>query len=276
MREQKLVRAYELVELMKLEVDAANREKARFLEKAIESLARRCISRRAWTLKVVTLWHWAWAVQSSRRLLRSCLAGWAIWSERAKAARAFGCLSCVTRALADCMERARDMENAAEMLLALPMREESIRPSPNREDDAQLGPTPPRRQQILPLLKHRYQQTIFSEISWFDLYPKTLDTEICWRDAQAVVELLTEHCADVKSIYRYYALHSLPKKDRRTFGVTGSQWLVRAARATTPASNSLHRRFLPAPERSRSYARAGIREACARPAVRHERCHGHL
>ena len=209
LREQKLVRANELVEVLRLEVAAVQSEKARFLEKAIAIMARRCISRRLWALTVATFWRWV------------------VWSENSKAARALSGLASLSQALADCGQHARDMESAADMLLRIPIPEWSTRPALKQDDDApSLGSPPPRQQQMLPLLRSRYQQTIFSEISWFDLYPKSMAPEISWKDAQSVICLLTEHCAEIKSIYRYYALHSLPKKDRRTFGVTGSQWLV--------------------------------------------------
>ena len=47
-----------------------------------------------------------------------------------------------------------------------------------------------------------------------------------WPDALVVLQMLSERCDLLKSIFRFYALHSQLQKDKRTFGIDTTQWQV--------------------------------------------------
>ena len=80
-----------------------------------------------------------------------------------------------------------------------------------------------------------------SEIYFDDVYSKKMAQEAIWRDKIKVFYVLSKHSEILKLVFRFYMLHGLYKKDKKSFGMTLSQFqtLARDCRVQQHALNKV-------------------------------------
>jgi hypothetical protein len=101
------------------------------------------------------------------------------------------------------------------------------------------------QEMLLAKLQAKLRRTSFEGVQFIDLYGEFHDCSTVrvqfsghvyggstlilqvWEDVLVVLKMLSERMCLLKSIFRFYALHSQLQKDKRTFGIDTTQWQVR-------------------------------------------------